>query len=184
VDIVTFNFPYSERGKRLPDPQPVLEACYRSVLTHVADDAILGGRPLFIGGKSLGGRIASHVAAARDATDSDAPTWWDRLRGLIFLGYPLHPPGKPQQVRVSHLPRIAHPMLIVQGAKDAFGTPAELRAFFDILSAPSELYVVDHANHSLEVPKRSGIPQADVFAAAQDRMAGWITSRARPLREL
>lgn len=180
LDVVTFNFPFTERGKKLPDPQPVLEGCYRAVLAHVAADPVLGGRPLVIGGKSLGGRMASHIAAARDASESDAPTWWDRLRGLVFLGYPLHPPGKPQQVRVSHLPQITHPMLVVQGAKDAFGTPAELRLFFDVLDVPSEVYVVDHGNHSLEVPKRSGVPQARVFAQAQDRIAAWIRDRAAP----
>jgi hypothetical protein len=180
LDVVTFNFPFTERGKKMPDPQPVLEGCYRAVLAHVAADPVMGARPLFIGGKSLGGRMASHVAAARDAAESDAVTWWDRLRGLVFLGYPLHPPGKPQQVRVSHLPQITHPIFIVQGAKDAFGTPAELRAFFDVLAAPSELYVVDQGNHSLEVPKRSGIPQAQVFAQAQDRIAAWVSERAAP----
>ena len=100
--------------------------------------------------------------------------WWDRLRGLVFLGYPLHPPGKPQQVRVSHLPHISHPMLVVQGAKDAFGTAAELRLFFDVLDAPCEIYTVEQGNHSLEVPKRSGLRQADVNAAAQDRIVAWI----------
>jgi hypothetical protein len=180
LDVVTFNFPFTERGKKMPDPQPVLEACYRAVLAQIAADPVLGARPLFIGGKSLGGRMASHVVAARDAADSDAVTWWDRLRGLVFLGYPLHPPGKPQQVRVSHLPHIRHPMLIVQGAKDAFGTPAELRTFFDVLAAPSEIYVVEQGNHSLEVPKRSGLAQAQVFAQAQDRIAAWISERAAP----
>ena len=180
LDVVTFNFPYTERGKKLPDPQPVLEGCYRAVLAHVAADPLLGARPLVIGGKSLGGRMASHVAASRDAADSDAPTWWDRLRGLVFLGYPLHPPGKPQQVRVSHLPNLTHPILIVQGAKDAFGTPAELRTFFDVLAAPSEIYVVEQGNHSFEVPKRSGIPQTQVFAQAQDRIAAWVSERAAP----
>ena len=136
LDVVTFNFPFTERGKKLPDPQPVLEACYRAVLADVVADAAGGSRPLFIGGKSLGGRMASHVAAARDVGDAVTEAWWDRLRGLVFLGYPLHPPGKPQQVRVSHLPHISHPMLVVQGAKDAFGTAAELRLFFDVLDAP------------------------------------------------
>jgi len=182
LDVVTFNFPFTERGKKMPDPQPVLEACYRAVLAQIAADPILGARPLFIGGKSLGGRMASHVVAARDAADSDAVTWWDRLRGVVFLGYPLHPPGKSQQVRVSHLPHIRHPMLIVQGAKDAFGTPAELRTFFDVLAAPAEIYVVEQGNHSLEVPKRSGIAQAQVFAQAQDRMASWISGCAAPAR--
>jgi len=177
LDVVTFNFPFTERGKKLPDPQPVLEACYRTVLGRVAADPAGGDRPLFIGGKSLGGRMASHVGAARDVGDAASTAWWDRLLGLVFLGYPLHPPGKPQQVRVSHLPHIVHPMLVVQGAKDAFGTPAELRVFFDVLEAPAEIYTVEQGNHSLEVPKRSGLSQADVNAAAQDRIAAWISER-------
>jgi len=177
LDVVTFNFPFTERGKRLPDPQPVLEACYRAVLADVAANRDGGALPLFIGGKSLGGRMASHVAAARDIDEAVAGPWWDLLRGLVFLGYPLHPPGKPQQVRVSHLPHIIHPMLVVQGAKDAFGTPAELRLFFDVLPAASEIYTVEQGNHSLEVPKRSGLSQAAVFASAQDRIVAWISGR-------
>ncbi|MCX6550499.1 MAG: alpha/beta fold hydrolase [Acidobacteria bacterium] len=175
LEVVTFNFPFTERGKKLPDPQPVLESCYRAVLAHVAADRGLGAVPLFIGGKSLGGRIASHLAASRDADESATPAWWDQLHGLVFLGYPLHPPGKPQQVRVAHLPQIAHPILIVQGAKDAFGTPPELRLFFDVLPARTDLYVVEHGNHALEVPKRSGLVQAEVFGQVQDRIVAWIT---------
>jgi uncharacterized protein len=177
LSVVTFNFPFTERGKRLPDPQPVLESCYRAVLAHLAADPVAGSLPLFIGGKSLGGRMASHVAAARDVGDEARGSWWDRLRGLVFLGYPLHPPGKPQQIRVSHLPHITHPMLVVQGAKDAFGTPAELRLFFDVLPAPSEIHVIEQGDHSLEVPKRSGLLQADVNAAVQDRIVAWISER-------
>ncbi|HNV02647.1 MAG TPA: hypothetical protein PLE61_06570 [Vicinamibacterales bacterium] len=174
LHVVTFNFPFTERLKRLPDPQPVLESCYRAVLAHVAADASCAGLPLFIGGKSLGGRIASHVAAARDADEAPAGAWWDRLRGLVFLGYPLHPPGKPQQVRVSHLPGITRPMLVVQGAKDAFGTPDEVRLFFDVLPARCEVYAVEQAGHSLDVPKRSGVPQSEVYAAAQDKIVRWV----------
>jgi hypothetical protein len=177
LNVVTFNFPFTEHGKKLPDPQPVLEACYRAVLAQAVARPAGGALPLFIGGKSLGGRMASHVAAARDVDDAATDTWWDRLRGLVFLGYPLHPPGKPQQVRVSHLPHIVHPMLVVQGAKDAFGTPAELRLFFDVLQAPCEIYAVEQGNHSLEVPKRSGLSQVAVFGAAQDRIAAWISER-------
>jgi predicted alpha/beta-hydrolase family hydrolase len=177
LNVVTFNFPFTERGKRLPDPQPVLEACYRAVLAQVAADPAGGALPLFLGGKSLGGRMASHVAAARDVGDTEVSAWWDRLCGLVFLGYPLHPPGKPQQVRVSHLPHIVHPMLVVQGAKDAFGTPAELRLFFDVLESPTEIYVVEQGDHSLEVPKRSGMSRTAVFDAAQDRIAAWVSER-------
>jgi predicted alpha/beta-hydrolase family hydrolase len=178
LEVVTFNFPFTERGKKLPDPQPVLESCYRSVLAHVAADPALGTLPLFIGGKSLGGRIASHVAAARDADDSGAGTWWDRLRGLVFLGYPLHPPGKPQQVRVSHLPQITQPMLIVQGAKDAFGTPAELRLFFDVLPSHSDLYIVEQGNHSLDVPKRSGVQASAILGTTSDAIVAWTRLQA------
>lgn len=174
VTVVTFNFPFTERGRKLPDPQPVLETCYRAVLDQVAADPAASALPLFIGGKSLGGRMASHVAAAGAEAGGG---WWDRLRGLVFLGYPLHPPGRPQQVRVSHLPRIVHPMLVVQGAKDAFGTPAELRLFFDVLPAPAEVYVVEQGGHSLEVPKRSGLAQMEVDAGVQDRIVTWISER-------
>ena len=174
LTVVTFNFPFTERGRKLPDPQPVLETCYRAVLAQVAADPAASALPLFIGGKSLGGRMASHVAAAGAEAGSG---WWDRLRGLVFLGYPLHPPGRPQQVRVSHLPRIIHPMLVVQGAKDAFGTPAELRLFFGVLPAPAEVYVVEQGGHSLEVPKRSGLAQMEVDAGVQDRIAAWISER-------
>jgi uncharacterized protein len=182
LDVVTFNFPFTERGKRLPDPQPVLEACYRAVLAQVVAGPAGGALPLFIGGKSLGGRMASQLAAARDVDEAATDAWWDRLRGLVFLGYPLHPPGKPQQVRVSHLPHIVHPILVVQGAKDAFGTPDELRLFFDVLQAPCEIYTVEQGNHSLEVPKRSGLSQAAVFGAAQDRIVAWVNERAAPAR--
>ena len=176
LTVVTFNFPFTERGRKLPDPQPVLEACYRAVLATVAAHPATAALPLFIGGKSLGGRMASHLAAAGAADAADA-TWWANLRGLVFLGYPLHPPGRPQQVRVSHLPHIVHPMLVVQGARDAFGTPAELRLFFDVLPAQSEVFAVEQADHSLEVLKRSGLPQPQVNAAVQDRIVAWISER-------
>lgn len=178
LTVVTFNFPFTERGRRLPDPQPVLVACYRAVIGHVAVDPATRALPIFIGGKSLGGRMASHVAAAGAAAAGPDGGWWGRLRGLVFLGYPLHPPGRPQQVRVSHLPHIVHPMLVVQGARDAFGTPAELRLFFDVLAAPAEVCVVQQGDHSLEVPKRSGLAQADVNAAVQDRIVAWVNERA------
>ena len=83
---------------------------------------------------------------------------------------------------MSHLPHIIHPMLVVQGAKDTFGTPAELRLFFDVLPAPNEIYAVEQGNHSLEVPKRSGLSQQDVFAAAQDRIVAWIIERLASAR--
>src|SRR5580693_2163063 len=117
LDTVTFNFPYTEQGRRMPDRAPVLEACYRAVIEDARAALESARRALFIGGKSMGGRMATHVAAA----DAALP-----LAGLVLLGYPLHPPGRPAERRDKHLPAIHRPMLFVQGSRDAFGTPAEL----------------------------------------------------------
>jgi uncharacterized protein len=179
LNVVTFNFPFTERGRKIPDPQPVLEACFRAVLTDVALDPTLARLPLFIGGKSLGGRIASHVAASRDADEPGLDSWWDRLRGLVLLGYPLHPPGKPQQLRVGHLTRLSHPILIVQGSRDAFGTPLELRVFLDVLPVRSTLHVVEGGDHSFAVPKRSGVQPAEIMHSSTLAIAEWIASNAR-----
>jgi predicted alpha/beta-hydrolase family hydrolase len=174
LHVVTFNFLYTERGRKLPDPQPLLESCFRAVLHHAAADPLAGVLPLFIGGKSMGGRMASHVAASRDAGDESPRAWWTALRGLVFLGYPLHSPARPQQVRVSHLARVDRPMLFVQGEKDAFGTPAELRPFLDVLPAPCTLHAVAQAGHSLDVLKRSGLSQQSILDEVMDVIAGWI----------
>src|SRR5215471_16680669 len=117
VDAVTFDFPYMERGRRIPDTNPKLEACYRAAIEAARGHGKLGRNRLAIGGKSMGGRIASQVAAI-DAQG---------IAALVFLGYPLHPPGKPNELRAKHLAAIRAPMLFVQGERDAFGTPDELR---------------------------------------------------------
>jgi len=118
--------------------------------------------------------MATHVAASLAIDAGSVSTWPTRLRGLVLLGYPLHPPGRLQQVRVSHLPAITHPMLFVQGTKDAFGTPQELRTFVDVLPARCEIYAVDQGGHSFDVPKRSAILQHVVHAAVQDRIVEWV----------
>jgi hypothetical protein len=164
IGTITFNFLYSEQGRRVPDPNDRLEACYRAVIRTVRDQVGLGGDRLAIGGKSMGGRIASQVAAA-DAGD---------LAGLVFLGYPLHPPGRPDRLRTKHLSNIRAPMLFVQGSRDAFGTPDELRPVIQQLAAPRDLYVVEGGDHSFRVPKRSGIAQDQIYCAIQNRIAAWL----------
>lgn len=164
VDAVTFNFPYTERGKRLPDRGPVLEECYRRVYESVRGRA--GSKKLFIGGKSMGGRIASQVAARG----------LDDLRGLVFLGYPLHPPGKPDQLRAAHLPKIGLPMMFIQGERDAFGTPAEIEAIVKKLKPRPRIHAVNGGDHSLKVPKSSGRTREDVHAEVQDAIVAWLTS--------
>ena len=124
----------------------------------------LSNNRLAIGGKSMGGRIASQVAAAGN----------HRFAALVFLGYPLHPPGRPDRLRVAHLPEVKAPMLFIQGSRDAFGTPDELRPIIDGLAPPADLYIVEGADHSFKVPNKSGIKQDDVYRELQDHIASWL----------
>ena len=171
IDTVTFNFPYVEEGRRLPDPNARLEGCYCAVIETVVN-RMFGDR-LAIGGKSMGGRIASQVAAGGVGN----------LAGLVFLGYPLHPPGRTDRMRAAHLAAITAPMLFVQGSRDAFGTPDELQQIIRPLDAPVDLYIVEGGDHSFKVPKSAGIAQPDVYRAMQDRVATWLQATivdARP----
>ncbi|SRR5262249_14219331 len=166
IDAVTFNFLYTEHRRRIPDRNDRLEACYRAVIDEVRHR--IGRNALAIGGKSMGGRIASQVAAN---TPLD-------LAGLVFLGYPLHPPGKPDQLRSKHLPSIRVPMLYVQGSRDSFGTPEELRPILDKLEAPADLFVIADGDHSFKVRKSAGTPQQDVHRAILDHVVRWLTKAA------
>jgi predicted alpha/beta-hydrolase family hydrolase len=159
---VTFNFPYTEQRRRLPDRAPVLEACFRDVVSAVRARPELASPRLVIGGKSMGGRMATHLAAQGLA-----------LTGVVVLGYPLHPPGRPDQLRVEHLARIRQPLLVVQGEPDAFGTPDELRPFLAPLPAAT-IHVVEGGDHSFKVARRGPIRQEEVFEQVQDLIARWI----------
>jgi uncharacterized protein len=163
IDIVTFNFLYSEQKRRLPDPTGRLEQCYREVIQAVLNLREFKENRLAIGGKSMGGRIASQVAAAGAGP----------VAGLVFLGYPLHPPGRPDRLRAEHLSRIKVPMLFVQGSRDAFGTPDELRPIIDRL-ARAHLQVVEGGDHSFKVPRKSGLRQDEVYCQIQDSIASWL----------
>jgi len=164
VDMVTFNFLYREQGRRIPDPNDKLEACYRAVIEAVREQMNSGRDALAIGGKSMGGRIASQVAAAGIGD----------LAGLVFLGYPLHPPGRPDRLRAKHLSDIKAPMLFVQGSRDAFGTPDELRPIVTPLEPPADAYVVEGGDHSFKVRKGAGVSQEDIYRAIQDHIAAWL----------
>jgi uncharacterized protein len=164
IDIVTFNFLYTEQGRRAPDRNDKLEECYRAAITAVRSHRKLKGNRLAIGGKSLGGRIASQVAAAGV----------DDLSALVFLGYPLHPPGKPEQLRIEHLPRIKAPMLFAQGSRDPFGTADELRPIIKRLKLDAAIYPVEGGDHSFTVAKSWPLSQQQVYEAAQDEIASWL----------
>jgi predicted alpha/beta-hydrolase family hydrolase len=178
IAVVTFNFLYSEQGRGLPDKNDKLEACWRKVIEAWHDGAFaksLGksSGPLIIGGKSMGGRIASQIAAG----DPAASPGMAEVAGLVFLGYPLHPPGKPEQLRSRHLPAVHAPMLFVQGTRDAFGTPEELRPILSGLKAPADLLVVEEGDHSFKVPKAAGRKPAQVFDFVLDGIEGWLKKR-------
>lgn len=166
IDVVTFNFSYTEHGRHIPDKNDKLEACYVAVIETVRKDKKLGRNKLAIGGKSMGGRIASQVAAS-GVSD---------LAGLIFLGYPLHPPGNLEKLRSKHLPDIKAPMLFVQGSRDSFGTPDELKPIIKKLKTPTDLYVVEGGDHSFKVPKSAGVPQEEVYKRVLDEIARWLKS--------
>lgn len=167
LDVVTFNFLYTEQRRHIPDRAPILEACYRSVIDAVKRDGARARDRLFIGGKSMGGRIATQVAAS----DRDLA-----LAGLVLLGYPLHPPGKPEQRRDKHLPSINRPMLFVQGSRDTFGTPAELSPVLASLDPRPMLYVVDGGDHSFKISRSDTAKQAAVFDDVERTIVEWMAT--------
>jgi uncharacterized protein len=161
---VTFDFPYREAGRRIPDRQPVLERCWRAVLDAVRTDARLAPPWIAIGGRSMGGRIASHVAAAGAA-----------VSGLVFLGFPLHPAGRPGVERAAHLSSIAVPMLFVQGSRDALADPALLAGVLAGLPHAT-LHAIDGADHSFRVPRRGGRTEHTVRDEIVEVVAHWLGS--------
>jgi predicted alpha/beta-hydrolase family hydrolase len=165
VDVMTFDFPYIEQRRRVPDRQPVLEACYSRAIAHARETIPSARERLFIGGKSMGGRIATHVAAA----DSAAP-----IDGLVLLGYPLHPPGRPNQLRDAHLKNVGRPMLVVQGERDTFGTPGELAPVLARLDPRPTVHVVEGGDHSLKISRSGKGGQEEVYARVQQGILEWI----------
>lgn len=167
VSVVTFDFPYIREKRRVPDRGPVLEAAWQEAWTEAIRLACSDGREpsaLFAGGKSMGGRIASQAHARGLLAPAPA--------GLVFFGYPLHPPGKPSVRRDRHLPAITTPMLFVHGTRDPFGTSEEFAALVSTLPAAT-IYTVVDGDHSLIAPKKATHPSAS-FARALDAVARWI----------
>jgi predicted alpha/beta-hydrolase family hydrolase len=170
VSVVTFNFLYTERKRRSPDRAPILEATWTTVLDAVVARLTPQGR-IAVGGKSMGGRIASQVAASKPDTEA-----WRRVGGLVLLGYPLHPPGQPQKPRVAHLPAIEVPILLVQGTRDTFGTREEIEPVFGSLKTRVDYEFIEGGDHSFSVPKSSGHTEADILDRVADRVAPWIAA--------
>jgi len=161
--VVTFNFPYIDAKRRVPDRPAVLEEHFAAVWRDAAAGAT---GPMFSAGKSMGGRIASQVAAKGGLTPAPA--------GLVFFGYPLHPPAKPQQRRDAHLPDITAPMLFLQGSRDPFASPEEMRALVDGLPAAT-LSITEGGDHSLVTSRRPGDRGVD---DAMKTAVAWIATIA------
>jgi predicted alpha/beta-hydrolase family hydrolase len=158
-----YQFPYVERGRRGPDPPAVLVGTVRAAVTAAA--AAAPDLPLLVGGKSLGGRMTSTAVAEKPLPDS---------RGIVFLGFPLHAPGKPGTDRADHLQRVGIPMLFLQGSRDAFGGLDLLTPICKRLGERATLHVLEGADHGFRVPRSSGRTEADVLDELADVTAGWI----------
>lgn len=166
VAAMKFNFPYKEKGRKLPDPAPKLETTWRAVLARVRGDPKLAFGRVFIGGKSLGGRMASRVVAAGETVD-----------GLVFLGYPLHPPGQPQKQRTAHFPQIAVPSLFIQGTRDALCDLDLLRKALTQIPAQADLHLVDGGDHSFTRLKRMGISEEETWRELVAAILQWLKAR-------
>jgi predicted alpha/beta-hydrolase family hydrolase len=168
LDVVTFNFPYMETGRRAPDRAPVLEDAFRRAIVGATAHRHVDATRLFIGGKSMGGRMATHLAARPEDWPAEAP----RLDGVVVFGYPLNPPGgsRSSQDRTSHLMKITVPTLIVQGTRDNFGGPDDLRA---ALSGNKQkaftIHAVEGGDHSLAV-RRGRTHAGATGPSAQDEV--------------
>jgi uncharacterized protein len=154
---IKFNFDYMEQGRKAPDRQPKLQAHYREVIANVV--SAHSPRRIFIGGKSMGGRVASYIAG-------DEPS----VTGLVFLGYPLHPPGKPDQLRDAHLYSLERPMLFLSGTKDDFAQRPLLEQVIRKLGSRATLHWIEGGDHSLQV-RRSG---KESWPAAVDVIERWV----------
>jgi hypothetical protein len=168
VATLRFQFPFMARGSRRVDPPAVAQATVRSAVREAADR--WPGLPLFAGGKSYGGRMASQAQAA-------APM--PGVRGLVFAGFPLHPAGQPGVARADHLAAVDVPMLFLQGTRDALAELHLVRGTCDRLGRRAHLHVVDGADHGFDVLVRSGRTAAQVVAELAREAAAWIGAQAR-----
>jgi len=164
-DIATlrYQFPYMERGSRRPDSPKLAQATVRAAVTEAS--RLLPKLALFAGGKSFGGRMTSQAQATSPLAG---------VRGLVFVGFPLHPPGKPADERGTHLLDVQIPMLFLQGSRDEFAELGLLQNLVAKLGARASLELFDDADHSFHVPARTGKKDPQIRAEMADAMAEWM----------
>jgi hypothetical protein len=162
IGTLRYQFPYTEKGGHRPDPEPVLLATVRAAVA--AGRELAEGTVVLAGGKSMGGRMTSRAAAAEPLAG---------VAGLVFLGFPLHPAGRPGTSRADHLAAVALPMLFLQGTRDTLADLALLRPVLERLGDRATLRVLDGADHSFHVPKASGRTDSQVLDDLASALAAW-----------
>ncbi len=166
VSVLRFDFLYIGEGRRAPDRQPALESTFTDVVATTRE--LFPSRRLFLGGKSLGGRIATHLAAGGVSND-----------GLVILGYPLHPPGRPDRIRDQHLYDLMDPILFVAGTRDPFCPLPLLEEVRAKMKAPTSLAVVEDGDHSFRVRKSSGRTNDQALDEAVTAVIRWTERVSR-----
>ena len=165
VSTLRYMFPYMETGRGRPDPPQVLHAAVRTAVT--AAGLLANGCPIFAGGKSMGGRMTSQAHSEKPLAD---------VRGLVFVGFPLHPVGDPGTARADHLHRIAEPMLFLQGTKDRLALPDLLKPVLVRLGDRAHVEWLNDGDHDFKVPVRGGMTRAQTLAWLAEKTAGWMHS--------
>ena len=158
--VLTFNYPYMEAGRKFPDRLPLLLDCHRAAAAWLRMRS-----PRFVmAGRSMGGRMASYLAAAGEPCD-----------GLVFYGYPLHPAGKPDRLRADHLPDVPVPMLFLTGSRDSLALPHLVDRWLVSLERAT-IEIVPHADHGFRVPNRSGCTREQVIDWMVERTSQWMSN--------
>jgi predicted alpha/beta-hydrolase family hydrolase len=161
IATLRFQFPYTEAGGRRPDPPLLLEATVRAAVARAAEESL----PVFAGGKSMGGRMTSQAQSQEPLPG---------VKGLVFLGFPLHPPKRPADTRAKHLDRVTIPMLFLQGTRDELADLDLMRGVCSALGSRATLHVVDGGDHSFKVLKRSGRDNETVMHEVRDAISGFM----------
>jgi predicted alpha/beta-hydrolase family hydrolase len=168
IPSLRFNFPYKEAGRRSPDRPPVLEASVREAVAELAKLAKVPPERLVLGGRSMGGRICSMVAAS------------DGALGLVLLGYPLHPPGNADKLRVEHFSQLRMPVLFASGTRDAFGTPEELKRHARAIKGRVAFHWIDTGDHGFKPLKSSGVTARQALDGVAESVVTFVTKLPAP----
>lgn len=168
IATLRYQFPYMEARRRVPDRPAVLTAAVAAAMRTASESA--PGLPLLAGGKSMGGRMTSQAAAEG---------LLEGVNGLVFFGFPLHPPNRPGTKRADHLLKVTQPMLFLQGTRDAFADLTLLRPIVAKLGPRATLHLIENADHSFHVPKKSGRNDAEILTELAEVTASWSNKLER-----